>query len=147
MFLDALKDQISKEFSLTTTQWVFFSVFSKNTLILSKGVFQTDKTLDETIDSFFYGFMQKDLDSLDHVVVDVVDQVHELTQAQDIVSTNMQTHWLIVIGANDIVGVVLPATVGIVDAKHALSTVKQKNSTSGNAWIYKFTTKRLIVNK
>ena len=142
---EKIKKEIEKYISLTDSKWIFLSWFDKEkNLIISSGVFSTDKNISTVIDMIYNGLLSihKDIST---IICDIVIDSKLETSIESINSINTQTHGICASTVDFSKSwVVLPKTLWINNANEALWYIKQKNNLSGNIVIYSFTTKRIV---
>lgn len=145
--IEKIKSELFKKYKNDDIKWIFFSLFDgKNNLLFSNGVLKTDKTMDNLVDTLYYGLMDK-ISWVKTVVVDIVLSYDQETDLQKILWYDVKQYGFCLISANDQkFWAVLPDTKWISDAKQALWYIKQKNWISWNLEIYSFKTDRIVIS-
>jgi hypothetical protein len=107
---------------------------------------KTDKTIDNLVDTLYYGLMDK-ISWVNVIVIDVVLSYIQETDLSKLLLYSVKENWFCLISLTDQkTGVLLPDTKWISDAKQALSYIKQKNWISWNLEIYSFKTDRIVIS-
>lgn len=147
--IDEIKKYIFQKYQQDEKKGVFFSGFdSKWKLIFSTWIITTEKSLEEVIDKLYKWIIQKHESKLDIIVIDIVDNIVNLSNPQDILSNDMKKYWFVLeSNIDDNCWVLLPNTEWIADAKHALAVIKQKNNLSWKVSVYSISTTRFAVAK
>jgi len=145
--IEKIKSELFKKYKNDDIKWIFFSLFDgKNNLLFSNGVLKTDKTMDNLVDTLYYGLMDK-ISWVKIVVVDVVLSYDKETDLQKLLWYDVKQYWFCLISINDQkTWAILPDTKWITDAKQALWYIKQKNWISWNLEIYSFKTDRIVLS-
>lgn len=79
------------------------------------------------------------------LTIDIVTTFFEETNIDKIPTTSPKLYGFAVVDEHGKTGVILPATAGVADAKHALYLIKQQYLLQGKVKIYIFTTDRLLI--
>jgi hypothetical protein len=145
--IEKIKAELFKKYKNDEIKWLFFSLFDgKNNLLFSNGVLKTDKTIDNLVDTLYYGLMDK-ISWVNVIVIDVVLSYIQETDLSKLLLYSVKENWFCLISLTDQkTGVLLPDTKWISDAKQALSYIKQKNWISWNLEIYSFKTDRIVIS-
>ncbi len=144
---ERIKEVLYKDYSADEKKWIFFSWFDENlTELFSNWVVYTEDELDSCIDSLYSWVVEDHEKSLKYTVIDVVDNIQELTNPEDILKTDPQKYWFFLICQDsDDTWAILPNIEWVADAKHALSLVKKKYNLSGKVEVFVFTTNRIVI--
>ena len=144
---EIIKEVLYKDYSADEKKWIFFSWFDENlTELFSNWVVYTEDELDSCIDSLYSWVVEDHEKSLKYTVIDVVDNIQELTNPEDILKTDPQKYWFFLICQDsDDTWAILPNIEWVADAKHALSLVKKKYNLSGKVEVFVFTTNRIVI--
>ncbi|UFX82665.1 hypothetical protein [Candidatus Absconditicoccus praedator] len=146
---ELLQKYVFDKYSKEGNVGIFFSGFDKNgTQIFSNGVFQTQETLESVLENIYDGIIAEHEQNINMIAVDVISEKEELTNPNDILSTDIKNYGFLLVSLNDeSSGIILPNTSGVADAKNSLSLIKQKYELSGNVSIYRFKTDRFVIRK
>ena len=125
--LDALKKAVFASYNPEEHKGVFLSGFAENKeLVFSHGVLHTEQPLRSSLESLYTAFVEKELKKIRYIVCDIVTEVIEITNPTDILAMSPQEYWFAAVDTtDDISGVLLPNTSGVVDAKSALYDLKK----------------------
>ena len=147
--LENIKKMVMASYPAQENKGVFLSLFDvQGKLILSNGVVKSAKSLEITIETLYHGLVEKNVDSLHQLYVDVVTLVREENDMQKLFQIPLKDYGLVLSTVDGTKSaVMLPNTGGIADVKHALSLMKQKHSIDGNVLIFVFQTERFIIDK
>jgi hypothetical protein len=143
--LEQIKQTIEKKYKLRDTKGLFISCFdAQGKLLTSQGIVESDKPLEETIQSLYTAHIEP-LKNVKVVTIDVVTTMFEETNIGKIPATSPKMYGFAVVDEKWTTGMILPNTKWVADAKHALYLIKQKYAIQWKVKIYMFTTDRLIV--
>ncbi len=146
--IDNIKSTISQKYKLSDKKWIFISIFGNNwELLLSNWVIDSDKTLDKTIETLRLWIFEKEEKNTKAIVVDIVIDSFQETDPIKLAQLNMKKHWIFLSNIEKTKSwTILPETVWVADAKHALYVLKQKyTELNWNVLIRAFTTDRIII--
>ncbi len=145
--LEKIKSVVSEQYNLNDSRGIFFSLFDENkTLILSKWLFFTDKSLEEVITKICTGLLEKQTNTA-WIGIDVIIDPQIETNPQILSNLDMQKYGIAVHALqNEKIGVLLPATAWITTIAEALQAIKTKNQIAWDAEIYTFTTERRLLS-
>lgn len=145
--LEKIKKIVLASYSATEPRGVFFSLFDSSwKLIVSNGVIQSNKSLEETMETLFHGIVEQYVPQLESLVVDVVTSVKQETDTQTLLATSLQEYGLFVSTIDTTKSaVLLPNTSGIVDIKQWLTTLQNKFAMEGNVLVYIFSSERFVI--
>ena len=142
--LEKIKNAVFAKYKKEDCKWVFLSVFNADDkLLMSNGVFYTDKVLDNILDTLYHWLVEK-YRNISYIVVDVILDEEEIVDVSKINEIPLQEYWVAVIAGNKY-WVMLPDTAWVTGAIQALQLIKQKDSLQWNAKIVKFHTDRILV--
>lgn len=142
--MEKIKNAVFAKYKKEDCKWVFLSVFdADDKLLMSNGVFYTDKVLDNILDTLYHWLVEKYRD-ISYIVVDVILDEEEIVDVSKINEIPLQEYWVAVIAGNKY-WVMLPNTAWVTGAIQALQLIKQKDSLQWNAKIVKFHTDRILV--
>lgn len=142
--LEKIKSKVFEKYNKSDTKWIFFSAFDKdNQLIMSNGVFYSDKSLEELIQTIYEWLIKKHT-NIDKVIVDIVEENQKIEDIKEVQNISPKTHWVLLIAWNKS-GIILPNTKWIDNIQTAIKTIKEKNWLQWNAEIIKFTTNRFSI--
>lgn len=143
--LEKIKNAIFAKYPKTDCRWVFLSAFGQNNEILvSTWVMYPDKSLDDVLNTIYYGLIDKK-PGLKTVAVDIVTQVREITDVAEIQTISVKDFGIAVVESMKS-WVLLPNTKWVTDPMQWIQFIKQKNNLSGNAKILVFNTDRIVVS-
>lgn len=114
--------------------------------MVSQGILETDKPLEELVTSLYNTHILPHT-NVSVIAVDVVTSLYEETDVSKITSIAPKLYGFALVDEHATMGVILPGTVGVADAKHALYLIKQKYTLQGKVKIFVFTTERLLATK
>ena len=142
--MEKIKNAVFAKYKKEDCKWVFLSVFNADDkLLMSNGVFYTDKVLDNILDTLYHWLVEK-YRNISYIVVDVILDEEEIVDVSKINEIPLQEYWVAVIAGNKY-WVMLPDTAWVTGAIQALQLIKQKDSLQWNAKIVKFHTDRILV--
>ncbi len=142
--MEKIKNAVFAKYKKEDCKWVFLSVFdADDKLLMSNGVFYTDKVLDNILDTLYHWLVEK-YRNISYIVVDVILDEEEIVDVSKINEIPLQEYWVAVIAGNKY-WVMLPDTAWVTGAIQALQLIKQKDSLQWNAKIVKFHTDRILV--
>lgn len=144
--LDKIHNKLFRNYWKSEKKWIFLSGIDKDgNTIFSNWVIKTDENLFDTVNLLYENFVEPEED-VKYIVIDVVDKIQELNEAEQIFWTNVSKNWFLIICENtNESGLILPSIENVADAKHAISLVKNKCELSWDVEIYSFTTKKILV--
>ncbi|MBS8122544.1 hypothetical protein [Candidatus Vampirococcus lugosii] len=144
--LDKIHNKLFRNYGKSEKKGIFLSGIDKDgNTIFSNGVIKTDENLFDTVNLLYENFVEPEED-VKYIVIDVVDKIQELNEAEQIFGTNVSKNGFLIICENtNESGLILPSIENVADAKHAISLVKNKCELSGDVEIYSFTTKKILV--
>lgn len=145
--IDVLKKNIFKKYSPDEYKGLFLSWFDSNwNIIFSNWVLNTDKSLWDLIDYLYYLNIEKNIDSIVDLIIDVVTHQFEVSNPQDILALSIKDYGLYVYWLSWTQWwIMLPNTVDVADVRHALQLVKSKNSITDKVKVFAFKTDRIII--
>ena len=142
--LEKIKEAVFAKYKKEDIYWIFLSVFDENNkMLMSNGVFYTDKVLDNILDTLYHWLVEKYKD-ISSIIVDLIIDTQEITDTTKINDISMVEYWLAVI-TGDKYWVLLPNTAWISNWIQALQLIKQKDQLEWNAQIIKFHTDRILI--
>lgn len=146
---ELLQKYVFDKYSKEGNVGIFFSWFDKNwTQIFSNWVFQTQETLESVLENIYDWIIAEHEQNINMIAVDVISEKEELTNPNDILSTDIKNYWFLLVSLNDESSwIILPNTSWVADAKNSLSLIKQKYELSWNVSIYRFKTDRFVIRK
>jgi hypothetical protein len=143
--IDILKQTLEKKYKLRDTKWLFVSGFDAQwKTLFSTGLVETDRTLEDVITELY----KKNIEPVQWIKIltlDVVTTVYEETNITKIPTTSPKLYGFALVDDKGNTWVLLPGTVWVADAKHALYLIKEKYGIQWKVKIYVFTTDRLLV--
>ena len=145
--LDKIKAKLFENYKHDESKWLFFSLFDKNNnLILSNGVFQTDKNISDLTDTIYNWLLAKSANITKTVVVDVVTESRQENDINKILELSPKEYWFFLINNETKKSwLALPNIKWINDARSALWLIKWKFGLDWNVEIYVFKTAKLII--
>jgi len=145
--LERIKKMVLASYDSKQSKWVFFSVFGKDgLLLLSNGVIQSDKTLENTIDTIYHGLVEKQEKLVGKVIVDIVIDVKQETDMKKIMDTSLEKNGLFITAVEGNKSwLLLPNTSWVTDIKSALAVLQKKNAIEWNVLIHIFQTERFEI--
>lgn len=146
--LSKIKDQLAQQTNLDKKVWVFFSAFDANgQLLMSNGVIKTDRPLNNILETFYQGLIQKQESQIKNIVFDIVKDLKLQNDPNVLASIPMQQYGIFLVeneGQNS--GVLLPNTKGAEKIQDALLLIKKKYNLKSQVSVYIFTTQRISIN-
>jgi len=149
--LEKIKTKLWEKYDKKDVRWIFFSLFDKDgNLLISHGVLETDKPLNDLIDIVYAGILEKEKNAVS-VAFDLVTEVNQESDMTKLMWLSTKDYGVFLIN-NDhdpaTLGtqkswIILPNMKGVNDIKTALGLIKQKYQVSGNVLIYVFKTERM----
>jgi len=148
--IDNIKKAIYKDYNPEEKKWLFLSWFSKDRkLVVSQWLVFTDNVLSKNIDGLYEAYILPETKHIMYVVCDIVADIVDYSETPwEFLKLSPKEYWFIAIDKeDDLSGVILPNTLGVVDAKSALYDLKKKYGIHGQVELYAFRTKRLVIAK
>lgn len=146
--LSKIKDQLAQQTNLDKKVWVFFSAFDANgQLLMSNGVIKTDRPLNNILETFYQGLIQKQESQIKNIVFDIVKDLKLQNDPNVLASIPMKQYGIFLVeneGQNS--GVLLPNTKGAEKIQDALLLIKKKYNLKSQVSVYIFTTQRISIN-
>lgn len=146
--LSKIKDQLAQQTNLDKKVWVFFSAFDANgQLLMSNGVIKTDRPLNNILETFYQGLIQKQESQIKNIVFDIVKDLKLQNDPNVLASIPMEQYGIFLVeneGQNS--GVLLPNTKGAEKIQDALLLIKKKYNLKSQVSVYIFTTQRISIN-
>jgi hypothetical protein len=108
-------------------------------------VLQTNKNIIELSEILYHAFLEK-IPNIKYCVIDVVIEVQPQTDMQKLLTLSPKERGFFVTNKEtNANGVLLPDTKGIEEIKAAIGLIKQKYNVAGNAEIFSFKTRRIVI--
>ena len=147
--IEKIKIQIAQIVSLTSKVWLFVSAFDKNgNLIISNGVMNTDRSIEQLIESFYQGILKKKESEIKSLIFDIVDQLQLQNDPNILVKLSMKERGIFLVESEwQNSGVLLPNTKGVDTIQQWLSMIKQKYNLKSQVSVFIFKTKRVAINQ
>lgn len=146
--LDTITHAIEQKYKLHDVKGVFLSAFdAKGNLLVSQGMLETDQPLEAIIPALYEKHIAPGIATTQVVTIDVVTSLYEETDVTKITAIAPNLYGFALVDEHGVMGTILPNTVGVADAKHALFLIKQKHTLGGKVKIFVFTTERLLAMK
>ena len=144
--LELIQKTLFTHYKKDDIKWLFVSSFDNNgNMLVSNGAIHTDKPLHELITTLYHGILEQFQQSK-IIVCDVIETIELAKDIEKLKILSMKEYGIFVSSTEDNKsGVILPDTMGVADFNNALYLIQQKNHISGNATIYTFTTKRIVI--
>lgn len=147
--IDRLLSSLPKWYTLDSKVWVFLSWYSdQRKLLQSQGVVTSDTDLWSMMQSLWDSYFQEIEKKVDTVAMDIVTDTVEIHDLTTLGQYDIQEFGFVMLDTDDqLSGVILPNTLWITDAKHALRAMKQKYALHGKVEVIAFRTQRIILAK
>lgn len=147
--IEKIKIQIAQILPLTSKVWLFVSAFDQNgNLLTSNGVMNTDRSIEQLIESFYQGILKKRESEIKSLIFDIVDQLQLQNDPNTLVKLSMKERGLFLVESNgQNSGVLLPNTKWIDTIQQWLSAIKQKYKLQSQVSVFIFKTKRVAINQ
>ena len=143
--LDILLQAVEKKYKLRDTKGLFVSWFDVQwKMMFSQWIVETDEALEDTVKRLYKTYIEP-LQWIKVITIDVVTTVYEETNITKVPTTSPKLYGFALVDDKGTTGVLLPGTVWVADAKHALYLIKQKYGIQWKVKIYVFTTDRLLI--
>lgn len=140
--LDNIKKTIFQKYKKTDNKWIFISVFNNDELLMSNWVVESDKELEQNLNTIYHWLVEKH-QNVTNIIIDIVTEKQKINDITEIKNISLQEFWLILIWENKS-GVLLPNTKWINNISSALKSIKQKNWLWWNVTIMTFKTDRFV---
>ncbi len=149
--LEQIKKAILEKYWPEEKKWFFLSWYNANWFLLfSKWILHTDTWIKKLIETLFFKYVEQNKtvkNNISFFICDIVSQVIEITNPNDVFKASMQEYGVVLVSTDSNKSwVILPNTEWVVDAKHAIFLIKQKENLDGRVNIYAFRTDRIQVN-
>lgn len=145
--IDTIKTELSKHFPLSSKHGLFFSAFdAQGQLVASHGVLKTDRALEQLVQTFYQGLLQKIEQKTKKLIFDVVEEIRLQNDPNVLVKLSMKEWGIFLVqGEGQNSGVLLPATKGIDTIQQGLAAIKQKYNLTSQVSVFIFKTKKIEV--
>jgi hypothetical protein len=145
--LEKIQTKLFEKYKKDDKKGLFVSVFDADKkLLLSNGVVNTDKSLEE-LSKTLYDWLVAKQTKAKTVVLDVVKEIKEERDIAKLSTYSLKEYGLCLIDANDNKSwILLPNTQWATNFALALKMIKEKNGLWGEVNIYVFTTERILVS-
>lgn len=142
--LEKIKTKLFEKYKKEESRWLFFSLFDKDgNLLISNGVLQTDKNMNDLVEIISAGILDKEKWAAS-AAVDVVTEVNQESDMTKLMWLSTKDYGVFLINNETQKSwIILPNMKGVNDVKTALGLIKQKYQVSGNVLIYVFKTERM----
>ena len=145
--IEQIKTQLSQSINLQDKTGVFFSAFdAQGQLLASNWVIKTDRTLENILQSFYNGIIQKIEGQIKSIIFDIVEEIRLQNDPNVLVKLPLDQYWLFLVewnGQNS--WVLLPNTQWVTKIQEALWAIKKKYNLNGQVSVFVFKTKKIAV--
>ena len=145
--IEQIKAQLSQSINLQNKTGVFFSAFDAQwQLLASNGVIKTDRTLENILQSFYNGIIQKIEGQVKNIIFDIVEEIRLQNDPNVIKKLPLDQYWLFLVewnGQNS--WVLLPNTQWATNISDAVRAIKKKYNLNGQVSIFVFKTRKIVV--
>ena len=145
--IEQIKAQLSQSINLQNKTGVFFSAFdAQGQLLASNWVIKTDRTLENILQSFYNGIIQKIETQVKSIIFDIVEEIRLQNDPNVLVKLPLDQYGLFLVewnGQNS--WVLLPNTQWITKIQEALWAIKKKYNLNGQVSVFIFKTKKIPV--
>lgn len=147
VMLEKIQTKLFEKYKKDEKRGLFISLFDADKkLLLSNGVVNTDKSLEELSKTLYEGLVAKQTKAKT-VVLDIVKSITEEHDIAKLSTYSLKEYWLCLIDTNDNKSwILLPNTHAADDFALALKIIKEKNGLGWEVNIYVFTTERIAIN-
>lgn len=147
--LEKIKELIYSKYKPEDKIWLFFSLFDENwNLLISNGVLNTDKTLEDMINLLYNWILKKSESKTKHIIIDVINQITEQKDANAFLNMDPKTNWVLLTETQwNKTWLILPNTKWITSMKQAIAWIKSKYQLEWDVTISTFTVDELILDR
>jgi len=145
MKFEDILEKVKNEMDLSSKNWIIFTGLKWTNVVFEKGIFFTEKNLEENIKNLYNKLMK--FSKIDTLVIDIVKNIEELTSIEQLQAVDLLNEWIFIGDEKTDAGsFVLPNTKEIKNIKQVIDIIKNKvNFSSKNVNTFKFKTKRIAV--
>ena len=126
--IEQIKTQLSQSINLQDKTGVFFSAFdAQGQLLASNWVIKTDRTLENILQSFYNGIIQKIEGQIKSIIFDIVEEIRLQNDPNALRNIPLDQYWLFLVewnGQNS--WVLLPNTQWATRIQEAFWAIKKK---------------------
>ena len=145
MKLENILEKIKDNFDLSSKNWIIFTGLKWTNVVFEKGIFFTEKNLEENIKNLYNKLMK--FSKIDTLVIDIVKNIEEITSIEQLQAVDLLNEGIFIGDEKTDAGsFILPNTKEIKNIKQVIDIIKKKvNFSSKNVNTFKFKTKRIAV--
>ena len=145
--IEQIKTQLSQSINIQNKTGVFFSAFdAQGQLLASNWVIKTDRTLENILQSFYNGIIQKIEGQIKSIIFDIVEEIRLQNDPNALRNIPLDQYWLFLVewnGQNS--WVLLPNTQWATRIQEAFWAIKKKYNLNGQVSVFVFKTKKITV--
>ena len=145
--IEQIKTQLSQSINLQNKTGVFFSAFdAQGQLLASNWVIKTDRTLENILQSFYNGIIQKIEGQIKSIIFDIVEEIRLQNDPNVLKKLPLDQYWLFLVewnGQNS--WVLLPNTQWATNIKDAVQVIKKKYNLNWQVSAFIFKTRKIVV--